>query len=173
MGICGAAVSMIFKMHGDDEVTGLLNSLGPTVREAVVRKWQDMASRISERVKQRLSGEVLSPKTGALRSSIYGRVYVGTNHVTLSVGSRGDVPYAALHEYGGVIEIPRIEPSKARVLSFIVGGVRRYAMWTRAHPARYPARPYLRPTLDEMLPDIRQQLIDALNEASRRGRRRK
>ena len=62
------------------------------------------------------------------QSETYAEVQVGTG-----------VEYAAIHEFGGVIM-----PVTARLLSWIDNGVRIFAKMVQI-----PARPYLRPAVDE------------------------
>lgn len=63
-----------------------------------------------------------------VRSGGKSKIYVGT-----------DVEYAAIHEFGG-----EIRPRRARVLRFKIDGE-----WVQARRVRIPARPYVRPTVDE------------------------
>ena len=163
-------MSMLFQLRGDSTVIEFLQSYPARVQDVILRKWQEAATRISDRIKQKLSGEVLHPKTGRLRASIVARVYAGKSHVTLSTGSRGDVPYAALHEYGGTVLIPPIVPIKASVLRFYTGYAKVFARHTAAHLVNIPERSYVRSTMDEMIPSFSDLLIDAAIEA--RSRRR-
>lgn len=65
-----------------------------------------------------------------------------------------NVPYAAIHEYGGKTRPHTIVPKSASVLHFFVGG---REVFTRKvmHPGSViPARPYLRPALEESQGEI-------------------
>lgn len=162
---------MLFQLRGDRSVIDFLQSYSARVQEMILLKWQEAATRISDRVKEKLSGEVLSPKTGRLRASIVARVYTGKSHVTLSLGSRGDVPYAALHEYGGTVLIPSIVPVKRSVLMFYTGYAKVFAKRTAAHVVHMPERSYVRSTMNEMIPSFSDLLIDAAIEAAASRRR--
>lgn len=76
--------------------------------------------------------------TGFLRGSITGEVtatsvVVGTN-----------VPYAAIHNYGGTIQIPEIVPKTGKALRWIGGdGQVHFAARTRAHPVVIPQREFM------------------------------
>lgn len=163
-------MSMMFQMRGDRSVIQFLNSYSQAVQDIILRKWQTLATSLSDRIKEKLSGEVLNARTGRLRASIVSRIYAGKSHVTLSIGSRGDVSYAALHEYGGTVLIPAIYPTKSSVLRFYVGGVKRFARHTAAHTVHIPERSYVRSTMDEMIHVFSDSLIDAAVAAREQAR---
>lgn len=163
-------MSMMFQMRGDRSVIEFLQSYSGRVQDIILRKWQSLATSLSDRVKEKLSGEVLNARTGRLRASIVSRIYEGKGHVTLSIGSRGDVPYASLHEYGGSVMIPAIYPNKSNVLRFYVGGVKRFARHTAAHVVHLPERSYIRSTMDEMIIVFSDSLIDAAIAARSQSR---
>lgn len=88
-------------------------------------------------------------KTGDLINSI--DVYDTKPH-QVKVGSRG-VIYAAVHEYGATIK-----PKRAKALSWInKTGERVFAM-----RVVIPARPYLRPAVDENIPEIERAISRAV-----------
>lgn len=62
------------------------------------------------------------------------------------------VVYAKVHEFGGVI-VPRNKP----YLVFQVDGE-----WRMTKSVHIPARPYMRPALDNHMPEIKQAVIDNL-----------
>jgi phage gpG-like protein len=62
------------------------------------------------------------------------------------------VVYAKVHEFGGVI-VPR----RKKFLAFQVNGE-----WVFTKKATIPARPYLRPAIDEHMPEVKQAIEDAL-----------
>jgi len=62
------------------------------------------------------------------------------------------VIYAAIHEFGGVIT-----PRSKKYLAFQVDG-----QWVYTKKSVIPARPYLRPAVDNNLEEIKQAIIDAL-----------
>ena len=70
--------------------------------------------------KENLSGRVLRVGTGRLRSSTQGTTEAGPDRVTaiarVGGGGVGEVPYAAIHEHGGVIR-----PKRGRFLAIPVG----------------------------------------------------
>lgn len=120
-----------------------------------------------------LNGEVLQRRSGALADS--GRVEPVADGFLVRFGS-DSVPYARIHEFGGVIY-----PKRARYLriplangeqgDFVVrnqrgnlvvmkrdaGGARPVAVL--AERVEMPRRPYLRPALERMLPKIAERAL--------------
>jgi phage gpG-like protein len=97
-----------------------------------------------------------------LRDSIVSSVSTDADGVVASVGSEGDVKYAAIQEYGGKTSAHEILPVKAQALAFVVGGVQRFARRVEHPGSLIPERSYLRSSLD----DMRQEIVDALAEAA-------
>lgn len=81
-------------------------------------------------------GEVLTVRTGRLRTSIFGRMR-GTD--TLDIGAGSNVKYARIHELGGIIKA-----KNAPYLTFPVNG-----RWVSTKQVEIPARPYVRPSIEE------------------------
>jgi phage gpG-like protein len=113
----------------------------------------------------KLSGGVLNARSGALRDSIVGDVALGADSVSASVGSTGDVKYAAIQEYGGKTAAHEILPDKARALAFFVGGALRFARRVEHPGSTIPERSYLRSSLDEMSPEIVASLGQSVDDA--------
>lgn len=91
----------------------------------------------------RRSGGLVDPpggmprrRTGRLRGSI---VVDAPKARLRRIGPDASVPYAAIHEFGGVI-VPKV----AKYLKFVVGG--RFVQTKRVV---IPPRPYMRPSLDQ------------------------
>lgn len=161
-------MSMIVQLRGHDELVEWLRSLPPLVQKLVHYKMQALASSISARIKEKLSGTLLQVKSGALRNSIVGRTYEGKNSVTMSIGSRGNIPYAAILEYGGTTKAHTISPVKANVLRFMSKeGVIRYAKSVQHPGSRIPEFAYVRTTIDEMMGEVNAEIWDAAQEALR------
>ena len=125
-----------------------------------------LASALADKVRnEKLSGGVLNAQSGALRASIVSTVTVGPDAVNVSVGSAGDIKYAAIQEYGGKTAAHEILPDKASVLAFAAGGVLRFARRVEHPGSVIPERSYLRSSLDEMAPEILASLAEAIGEA--------
>lgn len=114
----------------------------------------------------KLSGVVLNVRSGALRQSIFGdEPRADKTGITERVASAADVKYGAIHEFGGTINVPEIEPVKARALHFLSGGKDVFAMRVQAHTVTMPERSYMRSSLAEM----REKIVAGLQSAAKEG----
>jgi phage gpG-like protein len=75
--------------------------------------------------------------SGRLRGSITGEVQGNT--VVLGT----NLPYAAIHNYGGTVQIPAITARNAQALRFTIGGTVLFRRSVKAHAVTIPARPYM------------------------------
>ena len=69
--------------------------------------------------------------------------------IVATVGSLGDLKYAAIQEYGGKTSAHEILPDKAKALAFAAGGAMRFATRVEHPGSTIPGRSYLRATLEE------------------------
>jgi phage gpG-like protein len=98
-------------------------------------------------------GTGLHVRTGRLRSSIGAELLPGS---AVTIGT--NVVYARIHEFGGRTRPMTIEPVRRTALRFTVGGRTVFAKRV-SHPGSHiPARPYLRPAVDQR----RAQVLDIL-----------
>jgi phage gpG-like protein len=157
-------------LTGANTLAAKLDSLSPTVLAAVAAKSADLADRLLARVHQKLSGEVLKSRTGALAASIgvEGPAIVGDTVVT-TVFSGADVKYAAIQEYGGVTSPHDILPSRAKALAFLAGGEQVFAHIVHHPGSHIPERSYLRSSLAEMAGQIESELKAAVLDAIQKG----
>lgn len=91
----------------------------------------------------------LKVRSGSLLNSIGASKKVieeANGTVVGEIGPQG-IPYAAIHEFGGVTKPHRIEPRNAKILAFQMGGSPVFARFVNHPGSRIPARPYLRPAL--------------------------
>jgi phage gpG-like protein len=117
------------------------------MRDAMYRSMWKVLGRVSDN----LTGKVLNIKSGKLRQSM--AVQVSDDGTLGKIGT--NIEYARIHEYGGVTKSHAIFPKRAKVLSFMDGGTRQFRKWV-AHPGSViPPRPYMRPALNDSLPEIR------------------
>lgn len=134
-----------------EDVVLELRDLGDGARQRLFAAVTEQAVIFQQVVREdKLSGQVLNAQTGNLRDSIFQTVTDGPEGVTAEIGS--SVIYAAIHEFGGIIE-----PVNAPVLRFEVGGQVIHAM-----RVVMPERSYLRSTLGERAAIIRAALLDAV-----------
>lgn len=110
---------------------------------------------------QKLSGQVLKNRTGNLRNAVFytmedrGAELVGTVDVSMPAAV-----YGTAHEFGA--HIPERVPVTARVLHWRTGGKDIFAM--RAAAFDLPARPFMRPSLEENRDKITASLQESINE---------
>lgn len=98
-----------------------------------------------------LSSSVLTSRSGNLMNSVLQSIQASTDGGTLNVSIGSDLPYAAIHEYGGYAG--RRAPFKKK------NGRRPYL----------PARPYLNPAINDLqqaLPDLLEQAIQQVQVSS-------
>ena len=150
---------------GDRELIAKLQAMPARVHDALLKKVTVLALQLEAKVKQKLSGDVLNVKTGALRRSIFETVDESASSVVGKVASAGDVKYAAIHEFGGTIPAHEIVPSKAKALAFVIGGKQVFAARVQIPDVQMPERSFLRSALGEMEP----QIVEGLREAVRQG----
>lgn len=163
-------------VHGDREVAATFHALPDAVRIAVRKKIMALTLELQRKVKvEHLSGPtgahslsvgVNSPKHtgGQLRASVFQEMSDTATSIVGRVGFSADVAYAAIHEFGGNVNVPEIVPTKAKALHWLSGGKDVFAMRVRAHTVQIPQRAPLRTAFDEMKDDIREGLKDAVRE---------
>lgn len=158
------------QISGDTELIARLQSMPETVRQALIRKCTVLALLLQKKiVTEKLSGQVLNKVTGALQSSVFQEVTSTATAVHAKVAAGRDVPYAAIHEYGGQTRPHIIEPKNAEALHFYIGGKEVFAKLVNHPGSRFPVRSYMRSSLGEM----RIQIVDGLTDAVKEGMNRR
>jgi hypothetical protein len=148
-------------------VVATLRALPAKLRTRVERAVRKNTQSLLGKVREKLSGEVLNARSGALRDSfVETGLAAGTAAIADGVASDGSVPYARIQEYGGRINIPEIEPRAAKVLAFAYGGRLVFARRTAAHTVEILGHGYLRASLaeqsDALIEDIRKIVAEAI-----------
>lgn len=157
---------MITVSVDDSRLRARLFAMPDRVRAALYRRVSALAVQLADRVRRKLSGEVLQVRTGRLRASIFEDVRQGKSSVEARVASSGDVKYAGIHEYGGTIPAHVVVPSKARALHWLApSGASVFATRASIPAVTMPERSFLRSSLAEM----RAQIVEELTEAVREG----
>ena len=158
------------ELDGLDEASERLDGYPAELAAALASKAAELAAALADRVRSdKLAGGVLNVRSGALQASIAADVSADGEGVRATVGANGDVPYAAIQEYGGKTAAHEILPVKAQALAFMVGGALRFARKVEHPGSVIPERSYLRSTLDEMSDDIVAALADAAAEILERA----
>lgn len=107
--------------------------------------------RLERHIKSRkLSGQVLKPRTGRLRSSWARKAAVDKPGVGVQGRVGTNVVYARIHEFGGVIR-PK---SSDGWLRFKIGG-----SWVTVKSVTIPARPYVGPTIREKKDEVTRDIV--------------
>ena len=150
---------------GDEQVLERLRALPEAVDSGLVRKITQLAIDLRRNAQQeKLSGQVLKSRSGALKSSIDLRVERSAGHITASVFT--DLRYGAAQEYGfaGTVSV---RASLRRIREAFGRPVAEKLISVRAHDRRMnlPERSFLRSALEDMTPTIRQEVEAALAEA--------
>ena len=132
-----------------------LDRMPPIVARAVEQKMKVLTLDLQGYViSQKLQGQVLNHRSGALSRSIQQDVIAEGDKVTGEVFSAGDVKYAAIHEFGGVIPAHDIVPNKAGALAFMMDGRQVFASVVHMPDVTMPERSFLRSSLEEKSTEI-------------------
>jgi phage gpG-like protein len=155
----------MFDVSVFDGASATLAAMPDRVRDALSGKANMLAGALQAKIQQKLSGPVLNQKSGALAGSIVATIDNSSPNVSVTVAASGDIKYAAIHEYGGVIPPHEIVPDKAKALAFAIGGKRVFAARVNLPAIVMPERSYMRSSLAEMADEIRVGLSEAVVEA--------
>ncbi|MGH6799042.1 MAG: hypothetical protein ACREDI_11755 [Roseiarcus sp.] len=158
------------ELDGLAETGARLDVYPAALQAALSAKAAELAAALADLVKNdKLSGAVLNTRSGALMDSIAASVTTDADGVLASVGSEGDVKYAAIQEYGGKTSAHEILPAKGDVLAFVAGDGQHFARRVEHPGSLIPERSYLRSALADMKDEILTALADAAAEAWERA----
>jgi phage gpG-like protein len=141
--------------------------LPESLNAALINKSEILANTLVQNIRDdKLSGEVLAEKSGLLKDSIDSAVEDTGEGSSASVFVSGDVPYAAILEYGGITKAHIIEATQGKSLAF--GWQDKQVFFTHVnHPGSVIAEhSYMRSALDDLEDDITSGFDDALAEAT-------
>ena len=151
----------------DRQLEARLTAMPTRVQKALVQKLTALAFKLENHIKaDKLSGQVLNVRTGALRRSIFSTVETSATEVVATVASSSDVPYGRIHEFGGTIQVPEITPVKAQALHFVINGKDVFAKRVRAHTVSMPERSFMRSALADMKDEIEAGIRQAVEEGA-------
>jgi phage gpG-like protein len=123
---------------------------------------------LETRIRQKLSGDVLQSRSGALTSSIQSAVEDDGSAVSIVASSSGS-PYAAIQEFGGKTAAHEIVAVKAKALAFTAGGGQVFARSIHHPGSAIPAHSFIGASFSEMSAEIasglKQAVLDALGQA--------
>ncbi len=157
---------MFAEVVGAEDLDRQFAGFPALVSQGLLAKARALAEALAAKVRdEKLSGQTLESRSGALKASIAAEVAQDGDGVTATVGSSGDVKYAAIQEYGGRTSPHEILPDKAKALAFMMGGAPTFARRV-AHPgSEIPGRAYLQSSLDESYEDVVAALADVAKQA--------
>jgi phage gpG-like protein len=142
-------------LTGDTDLSARFDAFAEALARALADKAQGLSDALADKVRnEKLSGQTLNARSGALRDSIVAEVAADGENVVATVASVGDVKYAAIQEYGGKTAAHEILPSKAAALAFVEGGAMRFARRVEHPGSLIPERSYLRSSLAEASDEI-------------------
>ena len=153
------------EVRGLDETSARFDAYPAALQAALGAKATELATTLADLVKNKLSGAVLNTSSGALRDSIAANITADSDSVLASIGSEGDVKYAAIQEYGGKTSAHEILPVKGDVLAFVAGDGQHFARRIEHPGSVIPERSYLRSSLEDMKDEILATLASAAAEA--------
>lgn len=143
-----------------------LQRIPPQVVEMVAKKVRALATNLQRHiVADKLQGQVLNHKTGALGRSIQTETATSGDVTTGRVFSAGDVKYAAIHEFGGRTPPHDIFPKKAEALAFMAGGQMVFAKVVHHPGSNIPERSFMRSGLF----DMSEEIVAGIREAAVKG----
>ncbi len=141
-----------------------LRALPGGVNFGLVRAITKLAADLQRKVQQdELSGQLLSARSGALRSSIEVSVDQRGTAITATVLSNSE--YARVHEYGFAGTV-NVRASLRRITEAFGRPISGKTINVGAHSRKMdlPARSFLRSALEDMAPAIRGEVENALRE---------
>jgi phage gpG-like protein len=151
------------RLVGADALAARFEAMPARLASVLAQEASRLGDELRAAVERNLSGGVLQQRSGRLASSIV--VAVEQNGAAVSATLGSDVPYAAIHEYGGVIPAHQILPKSARALAFPWQGRERFFRRVEMPPVQMPERSFLRSALAEMEPEIRAAMAGAASRA--------
>ncbi len=144
---------MKFKLEFDQKSLDWIKQSPEKFKEGLLEGAKKVGFFLEKEVKESF-GEPGKPQVrkGYLRRSIRNRVEEHGREIVIKVGS--NLIYAPVQELGAVIRA-----KKAEYLTFKIDG-----QWRRKKEVTIPARPYIRPTVEENLTGVEKFLVDAVLE---------
>jgi phage gpG-like protein len=154
----------MFDLTLSDTASAALTAMPERIAAALSAKVNVLAAELQAKIQEKLSGDVLNRKSGALAGSIAVVIGDSSAGVSVRVATSADIKYAAIHEFGGSIPPHEILPDKAKALAFLVGGKQTFAARVLIPTVTVPERSYMRSSLTELADEVRDELIGTVTE---------
>lgn len=154
-------------LTGDKEIIAKIDRLSPAVHAALLKKVWELVLKIEAYIKtNKLNGQVLNRRTGKLARSIASEVEDNFERIIGIIFQSADVPYGAIHEFGGKTAAHVIVPKKASVLRFWDKSGQKVFARKVNHPGSVmPERSYMRSSLSDFSTQISLGLKEAVVNA--------
>lgn len=147
------------------QVISEYNAAGDEIRKELPVQMYQALTILEAAIKQNIrirSG--LKVRSGSLLNSIQKEVLTIDGNVAGKVGPE-NIPYAAIHEYGGTIPARRIEPRHTKALKWLgTGGQFFFSKGHDIPASNIPARPYLEPAYDDNIDQIREKFLNFISK---------
>jgi HK97 gp10 family phage protein len=146
------------RVNGAEIAIGKLNKLSQGVEDMVARVVTRFSICLTARVKEKLSDDVLHVRTGRLRRSIHGEVTHAPGTVSGTVGT--NVEYARRHEFGfvGTENVRASVRMQVKAFGKTMKNPRMVEVKAHQHKVNLPERSFLRSALNELAPELQQEL---------------
>jgi phage gpG-like protein len=151
-------------LAGEERVLARLRDMPAAINSGLVRVITKLGIDLQRKVQQdELTGQMLTARSGSLKSSIDLRIDQAATAVTATVFT--DSPYAAAHEYGFAGTV-NVRASLRRITEAFGRPISGKTISVRAHSRRMdlPERSFLRSALEDMAPAIRDEVEASLRE---------
>lgn len=161
------------QITGSQAVIGRLGEIPGKVTQAAKSSLDAWAMELAGYIKaSKLSGNPLNRRSGRLSESVHSMSSQSSDTVSAGAGGGAGVPYARIHEFGGVINHPG---GTAFFISQLLGGraffvsnasaIAESLPRTQPHTINMPERSYMRSAFRERSQDGIAQLRAAVKEA--------
>ena len=155
------------QIFGGSEVAARLGSIADRFSEAAkgsLNGWaQELASYI---IAEKLSGQVLKRRSGRLSRSVHGYTDAQADSVSGGAAAGRNVPYARIHEFGGMIPAHTVVARNARALMIpLKDGRTIFRRSANIPEVEMPVRSYMRSGLADRRESGLALLREALKQA--------
>lgn len=151
---------------GADRVIARLGEMPGKINTAAKSSLDAWATELAGYIKaDKLSGQVLNRRSGRLSASVHPVTEQTSSSISGGAGGGAGVPYAKIHEFGGMIPAHQIVAKNAQALSFTVDGIKRFAKSVQIPDVQMPERSYMRSAFKEEAPRGIEMLRAAVKEA--------
>lgn len=159
-----------FVVVNELELKARISSIGDRVAFEIMKSMGQLNNSLRTYIQHdKLSGQVLHARRGFLRNSVF--QIPTTNEggvISGGVGLDKAATYGPIHEFGGIIHVPEITPTKAKSLHWVgKSGEEVFAMRARAHDVVMPERSFMRSSFAEFRDRIEAEIRAAVVRGSK------